>query len=102
MLDFNVSDIVLPKPSQIIVTLVERMPALWPHALQTLYTTLIGFGFGIIIGISLGVLVGSSRLAYDVAYPLLIGFATDTQSRRGANLRAVVWLRARCRRSSRR
>ena len=40
---FHVSDIVLPKPSQIIVTLVERMPALWPHAVQTLYTTLIGF-----------------------------------------------------------
>ena len=33
---FSVSDIVLPKPSQIIVTLVQRMPALWPHTLQTL------------------------------------------------------------------
>jgi NitT/TauT family transport system permease protein len=73
---FNVSDIVLPKPSEIIVTLIERMPALWPHVLQTLYTTLIGFALGIAIGIALGVLIGSSRLAYDVAYPLLIGFAT--------------------------
>ena len=73
---FGVSDIVLPKPSQILVTLVERMPVLWPHAVQTLYTTLIGFGLGIIIGIGLGALIGSSRLAYDVAYPLLIGFAT--------------------------
>ena len=44
--------------------------------MQTLYTTLVGFGFGILIGISLGVLIGSSRLAYDVAYPLLIGFAS--------------------------
>jgi NitT/TauT family transport system permease protein len=73
---FGVSDIVLPKPSEIIATLIMRMPALWPHILQTLYTTLIGFGFGIAIGIALGVLIGSSRLAYDVAYPLLIGFAT--------------------------
>jgi len=73
---FGVSDIVLPKPSQIIVTLVQRMPALWPHTIQTLYTTLIGFGLGIAIGITLGVVIGSSRLAYDVAYPLLIGFAT--------------------------
>ena len=73
---FGVSDIVLPKPSQIAVTLIERMPALWPHALQTLYTTLIGFALGILIGICLGALIGSSRLAYDVAYPLLIGFAT--------------------------
>ena len=73
---FHVSDIVLPQPSQIIVTLVERMPALWPHAVQTLYTTLVGFAFGIVIGILLGVLIGSSRLAYDVAYPLLIGFSS--------------------------
>src|SRR5450432_3175825 len=73
---FNVSDIVLPKPSQVIVTLVERAPALWPHALQTLYTTLVGFGLGIVIGILLGMLIGSSRLAYDVAYPLLVGFSS--------------------------
>ena len=73
---FNVSDIIVPKPSQIIVTLWQRGPALWPHTLQTLYTTLVGFGFGIFIGIALGVLIGSSRLAYDVAYPLLVGFAS--------------------------
>lgn len=73
---FNVSDIIVPKPSQVIVTLVQRAPALWPHTLQTLYTTLVGFGFGIVIGIALGVLIGSSRLAYAVAYPLLVGFAS--------------------------
>src|SRR5450432_3249194 len=73
---FHVSDIVVPKPSQIIVTLIQRAPALWPHTLQTLYTTMVGFGFGILIGIALGTLVGSSRLAYDVAYPLLVGFAS--------------------------
>ena len=51
-------------------------PAIWPHALQTLYTTLVGFGLGIIIGILLGMLIGSSRLAYDVAYPMLVGFSS--------------------------
>jgi NitT/TauT family transport system permease protein len=73
---FNVSDIIVPKPSQIITTLWHRGPALWPHTLQTLYTTMVGFFFGIVIGIALGVLIGSSRLAYDVAYPLLVGFAS--------------------------
>lgn len=73
---FNVSDIIVPKPSQIAVTLWQRAPALWPHTLQTLYTTLVGFFFGIVVGISLGVLIGSSRIAYDVAYPLLVGFAS--------------------------
>jgi NitT/TauT family transport system permease protein len=73
---FGVKEIVLPRPSQILTTLWERAPAIMPHAMQTLYTTLVGFGLGIMIGIALGALIGSSRLAYDVAYPLLIGFAS--------------------------
>jgi NitT/TauT family transport system permease protein len=73
---FHVSDIVLPRPSQILITLWNRFPAIWPHAVQTLYTTLVGFGLGIIIGILLGMLIGSSRLAYDVAYPMLVGFSS--------------------------
>jgi NitT/TauT family transport system permease protein len=71
---FDVSSIVLPKPSEILTTLVARMPAIWPHAAQTLYETLVGFGLGVAIGVVIGVVVGSSKLAYDVAYPLLIGF----------------------------
>src|SRR6201985_3316847 len=73
---FGIKDIVLPEPSQIIVTLFDRLPAIWPHAVQTLYATLIGFGLGIFFGVLIGVLIGSSRLAYDTAYPLLVGFST--------------------------
>jgi NitT/TauT family transport system permease protein len=72
----NISDIIVPKPSQVFVTLWERMAALWPHTIQTLYTTVVGFAFGIVIGVFIGVVIGSSKLAYDVAYPLLIGFAS--------------------------
>ena len=72
----GISDVVLPRPSQVFTTLVLRLPAIWPHAVQTLYTTLVGFGLGIAIGVVIGVLVGSSRLAYDVAYPLLVGFSS--------------------------
>jgi NitT/TauT family transport system permease protein len=71
---FNISDLVLPKPGQIFKVLFERLPALVPHATQTLFTTLAGFGLGVLAGILIGVMVGSSRLAYDVAYPLLVGF----------------------------
>jgi NitT/TauT family transport system permease protein len=73
---FNISSIVLPRPSEILTTLVARMPAIWPHAAQTLYETLVGFGLGVAIGVVIGVVVGSSKLAYDVAYPLLIGFSS--------------------------
>lgn len=73
---FHISDLILPRPSEILATLWERFPAIWPHALQTLYTTMVGFMFGIILGVLLGVIIGSSKLAYDVANPLLVGFAS--------------------------
>ena len=73
---FNVSSLILPKPSQIITVLITKMPLLWPHTAQTLYTTLVGFGIGVVVGIVLGMLIGSSKLAYNVAYPLLVGFSS--------------------------
>ncbi|MBO6883260.1 MAG: ABC transporter permease [Marivita sp.] len=72
----GVSDLVLPRPSEILVTLWTKFPILWPHILQTLYSTLIGFSLGVCIGVSLGVLVGTSKVAYSVAYPLLVGFSS--------------------------
>jgi NitT/TauT family transport system permease protein len=72
----NVSDLVLPRPTEIIATLWVKFPILWPHILQTLYSTLIGFVLGVGIGVTLGVLVGTSRVAYAVAYPLLVGFSS--------------------------
>lgn len=73
---FHVSPIVLPRPSQVVTTLVVDMPALWPNILQTLFTTLIGFVGGMTIGVLLGVVVGVSRTAYNTAYPLLVGFSS--------------------------
>jgi NitT/TauT family transport system permease protein len=73
---FGISDIVLPRPSQILATLWDRWPALWPHTYQTLYTTLLGFGWGVLIGVTLGVVIGSSRLAFETAYPLLVGISS--------------------------
>ena len=69
---FNVSSLILPRPSQVMMVLVTKMPLLWPHTAQTLYTTLVGFGIGVLVGIVLGMLIGSSKLAYNVAYPLLV------------------------------
>jgi len=72
----NISDILLPRPTQIVAALVKFWPAIWPHTYQTLYTTLVGFSIGVVIGLFLGVLIGSSRLAYNTAYPLLVGFSS--------------------------
>ena len=73
---FNVSDIVLPKPSQIIVTLVAaHAGAVAAHAADALHDA--GrFRIRHPHRHRARHLIGSSRLAYDVAYPLLVGFAS--------------------------
>ncbi|MDC7786267.1 ABC transporter permease [Rhodoplanes sp. TEM] len=73
---FRISPIVLPRPTAVISTLIVQMPALWPHILQTLATTMLGFLLGTLIGVALGAFVGVSRSAYNTAYPLLVGFSS--------------------------
>lgn len=75
-LAFGVSDLILPRPSQIAVVLWQKMPLLWPHTVQTLYTTFAGFVIGVVAGVLVGMVIGSSKTAYDVAYPLLVGFSS--------------------------
>jgi NitT/TauT family transport system permease protein len=72
----GMSDLVLPRPSQVFVTLYEKFPILWPHILQTLATTMIGFVLGVGLGVVLGAVIGVSKTAYDTAYPLLVGFSS--------------------------
>jgi NitT/TauT family transport system permease protein len=81
----GMSDLVLPRPSQVFVTLFEKFPILWPHILQTLLwphilqtlaTTMIGFVLGVGLGVVLGAVIGVSKTAYDTAYPLLVGFSS--------------------------
>jgi NitT/TauT family transport system permease protein len=71
---FHIPTFVLPKPSEAIAALINNWPGIWPNALHTLVTTLIGFGAAVIVGIVLGVAVGTSALIYDAINPLLIGF----------------------------
>ncbi len=61
-LALNVSDLVVPRPSQVMATLVARFPVLWPHIIQTLWTTMIGFGLGVAVGVVIGALIGTSRV----------------------------------------
>ncbi|MDB5656035.1 MAG: transporter permease, partial [Tardiphaga sp.] len=72
----GVSDLVLPKPTEIVATLIAKFPILWPHILQTLGTTMAGFVLGVGLGVALGAVIGVSKVAYDTAYPLLVGFSS--------------------------
>src|SRR5207302_3140309 len=76
----GMSDLVLPRPSQVFVTLFEKFPILLPHILQTLATTMIGFVLGVGLGVVLGAVIGVSDPGYDTAYPMLVVFASSPKA----------------------
>ncbi len=65
---------ILPAPSQIAAAAVEFAGGLWRNSLQTLWTTLAGFGLAIVFGLGLGLFIGWDRRIYAGLYPLMIGF----------------------------
>jgi hypothetical protein len=43
-------------------------------AWKTFWVTMLGFALSIVVGVLLGFLIGSSRLAYTALYPLMVAF----------------------------
>ncbi|MEB3295691.1 MAG: ABC transporter permease [Synechococcales bacterium] len=66
----------LPAPSIIANAMVTKWPAIFENSVQTLFTTIVGFLLAIVAGVILGFLIGYSRLAYIILYPILVGFNT--------------------------
>ena len=73
---FKIPPYNLPAPSAIIAATFTQSKALIENTGQTLFTTLAGFILAIVAGVVLGFLIGYSRIAYIVLYPLLVGFNT--------------------------
>ena len=71
---FNVSEFIFPSPARIWSQLVEFKGEIAKHAWRTYWVTMLGFGIAIVVGVLLGFLIGSSRLAYTAIYPLMTGF----------------------------
>ncbi len=65
---------ILPTATQTFYALWEFRVALWINSLNTLYTTMVGFGVAVAFGAALGLLIGASRTLYVALYPLLVGF----------------------------
>ena len=76
----QISDFIFPAPSAIVLSLKQYAGPISGHALQTFWTTMAGFGLGVVVGVLLGFLVGSSRLMYTALYPLLVGFNSVPKS----------------------
>jgi NitT/TauT family transport system permease protein len=71
---FKVSEFIFPSPLRIAASLVEHGPTIAGHAWRTFWVTLVGFGISIVVGVLLGFLIGSSRIAYAAVYPLMTAF----------------------------
>ncbi len=71
---FNVSEFIFPSPWAIGTQLVEFSGVIAAHAWRTYWVTMAGFGLAIVVGVLLGFVIGSSRLAYAAVYPLMTAF----------------------------
>ena len=71
---FNVPDFIFPSPWQIAQEFVAYTGPLMRAAWSTFWVTMVGFGLAIAVGVLLGFLIGSSRVAYSAIYPLMVGF----------------------------
>ncbi len=71
---FSIPDFIFPSPWTIGQSMIEFAGPLLEAAWKTFWVTMLGFGISIVVGVMLGFLVGSSRLAYAAIYPLLVAF----------------------------
>jgi ABC-type nitrate/sulfonate/bicarbonate transport system permease component len=63
---------ILPPPSLVISSLIEFREIIFGHAIQTIIETTIGFLLAIILGLTIAILIFSSRVLRRAIYPLLV------------------------------
>jgi NitT/TauT family transport system permease protein len=71
---FKVPEYIFPSPWQIAQQFSEFSGPILAAAWKTFWVTMLGFALAIVVGVLLGFLVGSSRMAYAALYPLLVAF----------------------------
>lgn len=71
---FSIPTFILPPPSAVAASAVKWWHPLIANAAQTLSTTIAGFALAVCVGMTMGVLIGSSTLLYRGLYPLIIAF----------------------------
>ena len=71
---FRIDSFILPAPTEVVQSLMQYHQPIMMHALQTLFTTLVGFARAIVFGLLLGLAIGIERAVYDGIYPMMIAF----------------------------
>lgn len=70
----GVSEFIFPSPWRIWEQTLDNKALILSHAWRTFWVTMTGFGIAIVVGVLLGFLIGSSRIAYAAVYPLMTAF----------------------------
>ncbi|MES2878953.1 MAG: ABC transporter permease [Pseudomonadota bacterium] len=71
---FTIPEYIFPSPGAIGHSMAEFAGPIAEAGWKTFWVTMIGFGLSIVVGVLLGFVVGSSRMAYAAIYPLLVAF----------------------------
>jgi NitT/TauT family transport system permease protein len=71
---FGVPEFIFPAPTQIAQQFAAFKGPLLEAAWKTFWVTMLGFAISIVVGVLLGFLIGSSRMAYNALYPLMVAF----------------------------
>jgi NitT/TauT family transport system permease protein len=69
-----IPEFIFPTPVAIGQSMVQFAGPIAEAGWKTFWVTMVGFSISIVVGVMLGFLVGSSRLAYAAVYPLLVAF----------------------------
>jgi NitT/TauT family transport system permease protein len=71
---FSIPEFIFPAPSAIAQQFGEFWQPLLQAAWKTFWVTMVGFAISIVVGVLLGFLIGSSAVAYNALYPLMVAF----------------------------
>jgi NitT/TauT family transport system permease protein len=71
---FKIPEFIFPTPTKILSEFIEFKGAILEAAWKTFWVTMIGFLLSIVVGVLLGFLIGSSRIAYSALFPLMVAF----------------------------
>jgi NitT/TauT family transport system permease protein len=71
---FAIPDFILPAPTVVGMTIWKWWTPILVNAQHTFITTIVGFALANVLGLTLGILIGSSTYVYHGLYPLLIAF----------------------------
>jgi ABC-type nitrate/sulfonate/bicarbonate transport system permease component len=72
----QVPQFILPRPSAILLEIVNNWPIFWPEVLFTLRNVLLGFALAFVVSMFLGFAVANWKLVNRALYPILVASQT--------------------------